>query len=111
MTTRRDPTKRDSESGENQRESADKKVSRVIFRSINWCLRFLILYIVSKAVVMTNLKADVKSRELIVNLYENGFLIYFVIIVLLDFVEVFSETYTEKISIFITILTLLVLCV
>ena len=81
-----------------------EKVLKVFIRSIHWLLRFLILYLVSKAITVSS----ANSRHMLRDLYSNGFLVYFLIIIMLDFIEVFSVNFHEKILVFSFILTLLV---
>ena len=81
------------------------KVLRVFSRSMQWLLRFLILYLVSKAI---SVSSSANSRHMLRDLYSNGFLVYFLIIIMLDFIEVFSVNFHEKILVFSFILTLLV---
>jgi hypothetical protein len=55
-----------------------EKIEAVFLRSLSWVLRFLILYLVSKTLIESELNNRIPgASKLLLNLYTNGFVIYF----------------------------------
>jgi hypothetical protein len=89
-----------------------EKINVVFLRSIIWVLRFLILYLISKTLIESRINDRIpEAGKLLINLYTNGFIIYYSLIIVLDFIETLSTHYTQKIYMLALILCLLILVI